>query len=101
MRIIFWGHDTTSGPDNERKRGDIEKEKVPSLLRRVSGKNDGLDSDTRGNGLIGVDALVGPFLAVEEVGVSLTIRGIRVEPPKRMRCDLGRGGSRGSQRFYS
>jgi hypothetical protein len=50
------GHDTTSGLDNER---NIEKEKVPSLLRRVTGKNNGLDSETIGNGLIGVDALVG------------------------------------------
>jgi len=70
------GHNTTSSLNAERKRSDIEKEEVLSLLRSVPGKNSGLDSGTIGNGLIGVDALVG-FLAVEGVGMSSTIWGIR------------------------
>jgi hypothetical protein len=75
--------DTTRDLDTERKRSDIKKEEVLSLLRSVTGKNNGLDGGTIGNGLIGIDALVG-LLAVEEVGMSLTIRGIRVEPPTRI-----------------
>lgn len=61
-------HDTTSGLDTERQRGDVEKEDlVGGLGRSVTGKDGSLDGSTVGNGLIGVDGLVG-LLATEEVG---------------------------------
>jgi hypothetical protein len=51
------------------------------LLRSIAGRNGILDSGTIGNGLIGVDALVG-LLAIEDT--SFTIQGIKVEPPTTM-----------------
>lgn len=42
-----------------REGGDIEEEEVLGLLRRVSREDGGLDGSTVGNGLIGVDGLVG------------------------------------------
>ena len=60
-------HDTTSCLNTEGKGGDIEEEKVLSLLRRVTGKNGSLDCGTIRNGFVRVDALVGLF-AVKEVG---------------------------------
>lgn len=63
-------HDTTSGLNTEGKRSDIEKEDlVGGLGRLVTGQDSGLDSGTVGNGLIGVDGLVG--VLVEEVGDEL------------------------------
>jgi len=59
------GHDTTGILNTERKRSDIEK-KALGLFRSVARKNGGLDNGAIGNGLIGVDDLVG-LLAVEEV----------------------------------
>ncbi|KAF6742039.1 NAD-specific glutamate dehydrogenase-domain-containing protein [Ephemerocybe angulata] len=75
------GHDATSGLNTEGEGSDIEEEEILSLLRGVAGENGGLDSGTVDDGM-GVDALVGP-LAVVEVDTSLTIRGIRVDPPTR------------------
>ena len=60
-------HDTTSRLDTERKRGNIEEKKVLSLFRGVARKDGSLDGSTIGNGLVGVDALIG-LLAAEEVG---------------------------------
>ena len=63
-------HNTTSGLDTERQRGNIEKEDLVGGLRSlVTGQNGGLDGSTVGNGLIGVDGLVG--ILVEEVGDEL------------------------------
>ena len=45
--------------DTEGKRGNIEEEKILSLLRGVTRKDGSLDSSTIGNSLIRVDALVG------------------------------------------
>lgn len=56
------------------KRSDIEEEQVLGLLGGVSGEDGSLDGSTVGNGLIGVDALVG-LLAVEEVGHELDNAG--------------------------
>ena len=47
--------------------GNVEDEKVLSLLRGVTGKDGSLDSSTIGNSLIRVDVLV-RFLVVKEVG---------------------------------
>ena len=63
-------HDTTSGLNTEGKRSDIEKQDlVGGLGRLVTGQDSGLDSGTVGNGLIGVDGLIG--VLVEEVGNEL------------------------------
>ena len=63
-------HDTTSGLNTEGKRSDIEKQDlVGGLGRLVTGQDSGLDGGTVGNGLIGVDGLVG--VLVEEVGDEL------------------------------
>ena len=63
-------HDTTSGLNTEGKRSDIEKQDlVGGLGRLVTGQDSGLDSGTVGNGLIGVDGLVG--VLVEEIGDEL------------------------------
>ena len=64
------GHDTTCGLDTKRERCDIKQKEVLSLLRRIARENRCLDGSTVGDGLIGVDALVG-LLAVEEVGHEL------------------------------
>jgi hypothetical protein len=61
------GHDTSSSLNTGGKGGDVEDEKVLSLLRGVTGKDRSLDSSTIGNSLIRVDVLV-RFLVVEEVG---------------------------------
>jgi hypothetical protein len=63
-------HDTTSGLNTDGERSNVEKQDfVGGLGRSVTGKNGSLDSGTIGNGLIGVDGLVG--LLVEEVGDEL------------------------------
>ena len=54
----------------KRQRCDIEEEQVLGLLRSVTGEDSGLDGGTVGDGLVGVDRLVG-LLAVEEVGDEL------------------------------
>jgi hypothetical protein len=62
------GHDTTSGLDTERQRGDVEKKDLVGRLgRSVTGKDGSLDGSAVGNSLIGVNGLVG-LLATEEVG---------------------------------
>ena len=61
------GHDTSGSLDTEGNRGNVEEEKVSSLLRGVTGKDGSLDGSTIGNSLIRVDTLV-RLLAVEEVG---------------------------------
>ena len=77
------GHDTSGSLNTEGKWGNVEEEKILSLLRggkwgnveekkilsllrRVTGKDSSLDSSTIGNSLIQVDALVG-LLAVKVV----------------------------------
>ena len=58
----------------KRQGCDIEEEQVLGLLRGVTGENGGLDGGTVGDGLVGVDRLVG-LLAVEEVGYELDDAG--------------------------
>ena len=53
------GHDSTGSLDSGRERGDVEEEEVLGLLGRVSGKDGGLDGGSVGDGLVGVDRLVG------------------------------------------
>merc|ERR1712093_495168 len=53
--------------DTERKRGDIEQEKVGGLVGGLAGEDGGLDGGTVGDSLVGVDGLVGGT-ATEEVG---------------------------------
>ena len=60
-------HDTSYSLDTEGNRGNVEVEKVLSLLRGVTGKEGSLDGSTIGNSLLRVDAPV-RLLAVEEVG---------------------------------
>jgi len=63
-------HDTTGSLDTEGQRGNIEKQDlVGGLGGSVTGQDSGLDGGTVGNGLIGVDGLVG--VLVEEVGDKL------------------------------
>ena len=61
------GHDTSGSLNTEGKRGNVEEEKVLSLLRSITRKDRSLDGSTIGNSLIRVNALVG-LLAIEEVG---------------------------------
>ena len=69
------GHHATSGLDTERERSDIEQEDLVGRLGGgISGKNGSLDSGTVGDGLVGVDRLVG-LLAVEVVGDELLNAG--------------------------
>jgi NAD-specific glutamate dehydrogenase len=64
-------HNTTTSCLNAKgKRGNVEAEKVLSLLKDVTGKDGSLDCGAIGNSLIRVDALVRLF-AVEEVGNEL------------------------------
>lgn len=61
-------HDTTSGLDTQGQRGDVQKQDlVGGLARSVTREDSSLDGSTVGDGLVGVDGLVG-LLAVEEVG---------------------------------
>ena len=60
-------HDASGSPDTERKRGNVEEEKILSLLRGVTRKDGSQDGSTIGNSPIRVDALV-RLLAIEEVG---------------------------------
>ncbi|GKT78696.1 NAD-specific glutamate dehydrogenase [Colletotrichum tofieldiae] len=69
------GHHATSGLDTEGEGRNIEKQDlVGALGRGVTGQDGGLDGGTVGNGLIGVDGLVG-LLAVEVVGDELLDAG--------------------------
>jgi NAD-specific glutamate dehydrogenase len=63
-------HNTTSCLNAKGKRGNIEAEKVLSLLRGITGKDGSLDCGGIGDSLVRVDALVRLF-AVEEVGNKL------------------------------
>ncbi|GKT87097.1 NAD-specific glutamate dehydrogenase [Colletotrichum tofieldiae] len=68
---------------------NIEKQDlVGALGRGVTGQDGGLDGGTVGNGLIGVDGLVG-LLAVEVVGDELLDAGIRDDLVDLRLVDLG------------
>ena len=95
------GHDSTSGLDSSRERSDIEEEKVLSLLRGVPGEDGSLNGGSVGDGLVGVDRLVGLLrryckvsdieceernertLPLKKSETSFWTRGIRVDPPTR------------------
>lgn len=65
------GEDVALHGNTERKRADIEQEKIGSLLRgSLTGKDTGLDGGTVGNSLIGIDALL-ELLAVEKIAQHL------------------------------
>ena len=51
------GHLPTSSLDTNGERGDVKRE-ILGLLRYVAADDGGLDSSTKGNGLVGVDRLV-------------------------------------------
>jgi hypothetical protein len=53
--------------NTERKRGDIEKEKIGSLVGSLAGEDGSLNGSTVSNSLIGVDALV-EGSSTEELG---------------------------------
>ena len=53
------GHDTTGSLDTHGQGGNIQQQEILSLLGGVAGEDGGLDSGTVGNGLVGVDGLVG------------------------------------------
>ena len=76
------GHDTVSSLDTEGKRGNVKK-KISSLLRGVAGENGGFDCGTIGDSLIRVDALLLGSLPSKKSETSLTIHGVRVEPPTK------------------
>jgi hypothetical protein len=65
------GHDTAGGLDTSGERCDIEEEEVLGLLGRVSSQDGGLDSGSVGNGLIGVDRLVGLLETPKKVSHSV------------------------------
>jgi hypothetical protein len=75
------GHDTTNGLDTEGQGSDVEEE-VLGLLRGVAREDGGLEGGTVGDGLVGLMLLLGS-LPLKKSDTSLTIRGIRVEPPTR------------------
>lgn len=59
------GHDTTSGLDTERQRGDVQQQDLVGGLGGGVARQDGsLDGSTVGNSLIGVDGLVGLLVEV-------------------------------------
>jgi len=63
-------HDTTGSLDTQGQRGNIQKQDlVGGLGRSVTRQDSSLDGSTVGDGLIGVDGLVG--VLVEEVGDEL------------------------------
>jgi hypothetical protein len=63
--------DVTLHGNTERKRDNVEKQKVGGVSgRSLAGKDTGLDGGTVGDGLVGVDALL-ELLAVEEVAEEL------------------------------
>ena len=81
------GHDPPSSlnSDTEKKRGNIEKTKILSLLRGIALEDGGLDCDTE-NSLIrvGVDALVGLLTSTnEKVGKKIDDKRIRMDPPTK------------------